>query len=529
MTNRKLRVLILYPTRAFFDTILLMAEILQSDGGSEVIVFCHARFTEWEDLEGRAAAVGVKLLTLVSADGSRLSPERAIRDIGLVLENDRLRSAPPPIKSVPPFQVRLLRMLNKLLHTTLVKQQGAKHDASALEKKLVAAEKKLAREISIAGEVLDLLDIDLLVSVSESISHQTPQFLCAAKPRGIRSLFIPISFPSHNEVDGWMKRNSRSLISSRFDRMFALLFPKWIRRIDGKKYARLPVPDALAYEVQRIVPRSPWQSFTAPSDIMGCSSEYMRDHLVKMGAGFRRNATVVLGAPEDDRALVDSRSRAEIRADLSKRFGIDPAKPILLFSVPSDVSNQYPHSEFTDFNELIAYWCQSFGTLKNVSTIVSPHPWYRHNQEKRHHLEKSCFNVSWQSVNVLMRAADLFCTFGASSTPRLAAAQGLPVLNYIPFRRTFGPEDDRAYFVGLDTMPVADSKQEWEALLKQVDDAEWRDALGVLARAKARHFGVPRGDFSDRFIKLSRSLGAEKGPLHNDDLRLIQTICSEGD
>jgi hypothetical protein len=332
---------------------------------------------------------------------------------------------------------------------------------------------------------------------------------------------------SHNEIDAWLSNTRSGEVRSFGERLFALRYPRWKRSISGVPFTRLPAGKAMSFEYDGLAPRHPWLSFTMRSDVVACASPFMRDRLVELGAGYRRGAMLITGSAEDSQHRSDSAHRATLRRELIEMHGLDPRKPILLFSVPSNVSNQYPLGEFGSFDELISYWCSSFRILENVSVVMSPHPWYRNNDQAGRLIQSVGLNLIWRGVIDLMPAADVFSTFGASSTPRLAAAAGLPVLNYLAFKASFSAEDAKSYFVGFDTMPVARSKAEWEALLSNIDREEYRADLCRRAREKATYFGSPDDGFRRRFVPVAQRLAKGRGALTKKDWKALRTICPD--
>jgi hypothetical protein len=342
-----------------------------------------------------------------------------------------------------------------------------------------------------------------------------------------RTIFVPLTVSSHNEIDAWLMNTRNGEIRSVPDRLFALQYPRWKRIISGVPFTRLPTGKALAFENDGLAPRNPWLSFTMRSDLVACASPFMRDRLIELGAAYRRDAMLVTGSAEDTVDGSTGIDRAALRHELATMFGLDPRKPILLFSAPSNVSNQYPLEEFDSFDALIAYWCNSLRKLENLSVIISPHPWYKNNVDAGRLLEKVGFNLVWRGVIDLMLAADVFSTFGASSTPRLAAAAGIPVLNYLAFKTSFSAVDAKSYFVGFDTMPVARSKSEWEALLQRIERADYRDDLCRRARDMAPYFGSPANGFSERFVSTAHLLAIGRGPLSKKDWKRLRSLCPE--
>lgn len=517
----KQRVLILYPTATFFGGLLRIARALQESGQFDVIIYSHVRYPGWDDFAKQAEAVGVRMLTFMAEDKS-IAPDldQVIDALGF----DPCQVADAPL---PKARLSLRQRLQAGLLFGLWKRLLSKAEFKTLQDQYRRFERVHKAHIARASTIIRRLDIDLLVLATESVSHHSAYFLAAMNADRRRSVYMPLALPSHNELDGWMRNNTRGYgrLKTRADRLFAKVYPRWVRTIDGLPYIRVPAPHALALEMNDLAPRNPWTSSSMKSTVITASGTFLAERLQELGARYRKSTIYVTGAAEDGEADMASTSPEQERARLVEDLGLDPAKPILMFSAPSNVSNQYPLNGFESFEELITYWCKSLDRLKTVSCIVSPHPWYRENPDARAVLEATGAKIVWRRAFDLMPAVDLFCTFGASSTPRLAAAAGLPVLNYFAFERTFDAEDDRSYFVGFDTMPVAMSRAEWEALLDKVDDTDWRNDLCARALEKATYFGLESGVFGLRFPQVAAVLASGRGPLSGDETKALKALC----
>ena len=519
--KEKQRVLILYPTVTFFGGLLCIAEALQRSGKFDVIIYSHVRYPGWDDLVSRADAVGVKMLTFMATDKTIASDlDTMIDTLGFAPCLTRREAADI---AAPP----LAKHLRVGLVFKLWKFFLSKTELKSLKKQYTRTERVHRANIARANAVVDRLDIDLLVLATESVSHHSAFFLASMNEVQRRSVYMPLALPSHNELDGWMRNNPRGYgrVTTRADRIFAKVYPRWKRIIDGTPFIRVPAPQALALETGELAPRDPWTSSSMTSTVIAASGTFLAERLQELGARYRKDAIYVTGAAEDGDISEYHSTPKEIRAKLIADLELDPTKPILMLSAPSNVSNQYPLNGYDSFEELIAYWCNSLGQLRNVSAIVSPHPWYREKPEARDVLEGTGAKSDWRSAFELMPAVGLFCTYGASSTPRLAGAAGLPVLNYFAFKRTFSSEDDRSYFVGFNTMPVANSRAEWEQLLRKVDDAEWRDNLCARAKAEATYFGLARGIFGRRFPQVAEVLSNGRGSLADAEKRELSALC----
>lgn len=505
------RILIHLPTVSYFGAVLRIAETLAQNGLGEVIIYAASRFPGYDDLKTQTDRAGVYMLCARGADLKPISDVGAeIATLGLAPQGvKRARSTIDQLRARGDrgFDLRLW------LLRSLAGPQWRSTYAGQYQYWLNAH----AAAASRADTVIDALDVDLFITCNETLNYNAQVFIASMHARGRRCLYVPLSVPSANEMEGWLSSEDEARVVDRCQRVAMRLFPKWARTVRGTPLLRVPVGRLLALERDGLAPREPWLSFTLGSDAVGISSPFLLERLLELGASYRRDRMFLLGSPEDAELNRDPAHAHALRAEIAARFGWDATKPILLFSPSADLTRQYALPEYGAYAEMLDAWARSFTALRNFNVLVSPHPWFRINEPARRVLENTGLAILWRKAVELMPAVDAFAAFGASSTPGLAAAMGLPVLNYLCFDARIPPGDDKSYFVGFDSMPVARNRAEWNALLATVDDPAKFAELRARARARAAYFGLQDGAFARRLGDMVTALTAGSGAFGADE------------
>ncbi|MBX3575946.1 MAG: hypothetical protein KF723_01965 [Rhizobiaceae bacterium] len=514
------RILVPFPTIAYFGAILRNAKVLKDNGIAEVFIYAHTAFQGIQAMRQQAREAGIHLICAMKDDRSGYNDlEQEIEALGvpLVYENRRVATAE---------MLRREGSRSVRVRLALVRLFGGRSWRTKEKEQYLYWRRLNATLLNRVDRVIDRLGIDVFICHNEVIEYNSQYFVASMKAIGKRTVYLPFSVPSFNEMDGWFSSNLEyGALTNASQRAFALLFPGWVRRLSGKLILRIPLGRAMNMVSDQLAPKYPWRSFTGKSDIACLNSPFLAERFVEMGASYRMNRTFVIGASEDDEMMQAGRNPG-LRDELAAQFGWTDNKPIALFSPSTDMTDQYALPEFASYGELLEYWLRSLSKLTRFHVVVSPHPWFLIAEEPRRIFEKAGANIAWRKVAELLPASDLFITFGASSTPRLAATAGLPVLNYLCFDAKFRPEDRPSYFVGFDSMPTAASKREWEALLEKVNDPAYFSVLKDYARRDASYFGVQAGSYAERMRVLINSLVAHKGDIGDAEFKAIRDAIS---
>lgn len=506
--QHNLRILFHLPTASYGGAVMDLAKATSRETPAEVVIYSTSRRANYPALEAEAKSAGLHLFSARDEQANRWA------DLRTAMDAMGISVAPHETADITWKWLQEHRGSGFDAHLSAV-QHADPTTWNSVHGPIFTRHSRI-NKISHARSdlIIDYLDIDLFITCSEALDYQSACFINAMKARSKRSVFVPLSVPSVNELDGWLEHNDEIVIRDLCQQEFARRYHQWERRIWGRSCLRQPLGKALAFELAGMAGQRPWLSFSQASDVLVANSRFLRDRLITMGEGHRADQILLAGSADDDRLADTPSCRRKLRAEL----GLDPDRKVLLLVLCADLRRQYPLPEFKDFWEMVEYWIGSANKLHSFQVIVSPHPWFSLTTENRSRLESLPFKIVWRKVADLQPAADVVAAFGASSTPRLAAAAGLPVLNYLCFDARFEAEDNPSYFVGFPSMPVARNRREWEELLRRIDDPGRFAELAAVAEQQAAYFGKPDGHFGRRLGTICRTLARGRGPLQDDEL-----------
>jgi hypothetical protein len=503
------------PTATYFTPLLRIARILKEYDIAAPVLYAPTFFPGATAMEASAHQCGVPWLCFMKPDLSGyFDTAEHVRSVDLpwqpawrgVRTIDLLRRRTP-------LRARLTRVLVEWVDRRSWHGHRSLHDTwTTLH----------AAQVGEADLVLDALAIDLVLVPDETMDYNVPFLLASARAAGLRSLLLQLAVPSLDEIDGVLAARADNAVRDRCQRAFAGLFPRWVRTVGGRRLLRAPLGRALAAELDGLAPRHPWLSFTFGSDAIGVNSPYLRDRLVELGGTDLRGKMVLTGLPEDDAVLRGRRDGRALRAELAAECGWRYDRPIALVNPVNDLTAQHSLSQFGSYEDLLRFWLAAVRDLHNFNVVVTPHPYFRFAAVARRVLEQSGIPVVWRGAAELMPACDLYVAYGGSSTFRLAAATGLPALNYLCYDLDYAPADAPSYFDGFDTIRVVRRREEMLRALRELDDPASFSDLRERAEKAAPYFGPPGQGFPERISVVVRMLAGRKGPVTGTELAAIR-------
>lgn len=507
---RRLRVLLWLPTPTYFGSLLRIAVVLK-EAGIEPVIYAPVYFRGTPDFEARSQAAGVAYLRFMKSDLSGyMDKEEQTRSVGL-WANDRPRAK--ATKDVVDERLANLTSWVGELQQADPQAWAANHEQN------YDMWKRLNRSLlDEADFLIDHMNIDLVITPDETIDYSSQYFIASMKAVGRTSMLFPFAVPSADEVDDVLVHNKSYIVADACQQLFAQRFPRWIRTVDGVDLTRVPMARAAAVEEDGLAPRYPWLSFTSDSDVVGLNSAYLQDRYVDLGAEYRRQSMFVIGSPEDDDIERTRAQRQSVRKELANMFSWSQERPIALVNPVGDLRGQYALPEFTSYEELLRFWLRSLAKLTNFNVVITPHPGFRFHQAERDVLEAEAKNIAWRGASELLPACDLYISYGGSSTLRLAAATGVPVLNYLCYALRLAPEDEKSYFVGFDSIAVARSSREFTEALERINASQEYASMRGRANRAAPYFGMQTGDFAQRLTKLIQGVTQAAGTPGEQDL-----------
>lgn len=345
----------------------------------------------------------------------------------------------------------------------------------------------------------------LLLLSEDNLSYQTDIWTRAAVQQGVRSVILPFTVSGPNEFGEGFFRVRAHQTSNLSGCWISHRYPHWTYQYRGRRLLRLPPGEILAREAEGLVPPLPWILNSGSADRLAVESPVMLQHYQRQG--IPEAQMQVTGTFSDDELALLSENKAEAKRSLCLRYGLDPALPLFLCSLPP---NQFALSgnqtEFSSYQHLISAWIGAFDQPFPANVIFKVHP--RHTVESFASFCDSKVRFATEDTATLIPAADFYVA-SVSATIRWALAAGKPVVNYDSYRLRYSD-----YKASSAVLHVEDL-EEFKAQLRQLAvDETFTATLKTRAREEATEWGCLDGKSAQRIIALFDRLIGTSGDGH---------------
>jgi len=317
----------------------------------------------------------------------------------------------------------------------------------------------------------------------------------AAHARGIPLLVVPFYANSIMSTVNFARLHPRfeELYTTKplFNRLVALMFPRWVFSYQGYRLFPRPTSQLLAAQLLGISQRDTWAQIDSKS-IYTIAVQGKAKHEEFLAKGVPEKQLVVTGKPLDD-VLAKVAAKAVVRrAALYKRLGLPNKQRMILLAVPQFAEHNYMSWE--------AHW-QAIETLiialtsvKDANVVLSLHP--RMQRDKYVYLEdKFGIRVGDESSSYLIPLCDLFVAAG-SSTIDMAICSQKPVIN-LEFW-----QPDRMYDKVEGVVTLHDEAQLVPALQRIMGDPNEYAQLKTKVVEISSIWGVIDGKAGERLVTL---------------------------
>ena len=331
-----------------------------------------------------------------------------------------------------------------------------------------------------------------VVCLSEDVlGLRSAPMIRAARRRCIPSVVIPFTIPSPIETLEHCITNPGSEVASPRDDDLLKLMPRWVATYEGRKVLRCHPSFMIGSEMAGIAPVNPFVANSGHADVIAVESERMLE--IYQALGFPPQQLAITGSGTDDMLRRTLDNRMERRAELYARLGLPPDKPMLLSTLPNEMTGSAPACEFEAQSELVEFWVKTVSSARdkfNVVLKVDP----RHSGEGFQYLESSDVKIAGAvDTAELVPLATVYVT-SISPTLRWAAACGIPAISY---------ECRCDTRVDLPGIMYAETKEEFADVIARVRlDSSYLEELRRLQQAEAARWGQLDGQSAQRLIEL---------------------------
>ena len=359
---------------------------------------------------------------------------------------------------------------------------------------IASARDQLRLRLSLCEDVLTSRDFATLVLCEDNIDLDTAPWILVAQRRGIRSVIVPYTIANSVELtEAYVFSEPLQLKTSLLNRLAARQFPKWATQHKGRKFLRTSYARIAAIELLGLAPPNPWLLNSGAADTIAAESCAMRDYYRE--AGIPAAQITVTGTLVDDVIAAARADAASRRRALLTENGLPLDRPVLLCAFPPDQGVfDRPGCEFSDYDDMIAFWGECLGAVKNWNVIVSRHPKTR--PGRLDGLRKYGVTLTDSDTAPLVPLCDLYVA-SVSATIRWAFACGIPVINYDAYRLDF------VDYVGLEGVVWMNARNEFRKILTAATaDAAYFARLRTVQQREAPRWGFHDGQSGRRLRAL---------------------------
>lgn len=321
-----------------------------------------------------------------------------------------------------------------------------------------------------------------------------PAVLRAAADLGIPAVICLTASPTS---DGLIanRRGQRRYRSSQgaplLNRLVAALWPLQLAKTGDGPLLFSPGWLTLALRARRKLSANPWFQGGGNSSDMILDGEQKRE--AYLAAGVPAAKMRMIGDMSHDALYHSMERRGDSRARLVARYGLDPAKKLVVFAVPIFAEHNMLSWE-EHRRQLDLFAAQLAGTRQNV--LLSFHP--KSDREKYSFLtERYKFAAASEPLEEVLPAGDVFVG-GNSSTLDWAVLCRKPVINI-----DYAGIGDSAY-LGNPALFHAPTPESFRAALSEILPRPYY--FGAMQEERARKLSLFDGKVTERYLAFVRSL-----------------------
>ena len=298
-------------------------------------------------------------------------------------------------------------------------------------RQIISERSRLLRHSKLCDAVIAQRPYAALVLSEDNVELDSSIWIETAHKHAIRCVIIPFTVANTIEfLEAYAYSKPNQLETTEANQIIARLFPKWRAQHKGRDFIRSGFAKVAAFELLGLTPPNPWLLNSGYADAIAVESPAMFDYY--RAAGLPAKQLVTTGSMPDDVIADVIANAAHLRRELLEENGLPLNRPILLCAFPPN-DNRYdrPGVEFSDFDEQLEFWGQSFAAVRGWNVIVVPHP--KTKIERLDALRNYNLTLSRRDTVSLIPLCDLYVA-SASATIRWALSCAKPVINFDVFQ-----------------------------------------------------------------------------------------------
>lgn len=315
-------------------------------------------------------------------------------------------------------------------------------------------EKAYATKRETFAAAIDRVEPDIVIVLEDVVGPDTSVMIRAAHEKNRAAVILPYTIADQSEAAEALAANPRFHLFRHFNWLGLFWSWKYIRRHKGTWLLRLPFPMARAHILAGLTPPDPWLMNTGAADAIALESERMRDYYLEHD--FQPEQLRVVGSAYEDEMFRLQRDRDRHYRELCAAEGLDPEKPLLVFSAPpNQLISGVDNGDYDDFAKMCADLAETLKQrAKSHNILVCMHPNFR---DQAFHFSDRGLAIYEGDMMHIVPLARVFVAF-ASATLRWAIAMGVPAINYDIFRYGYTEFDSAGGVLRVDDMASFDGQ-----------------------------------------------------------------------
>lgn len=317
--------------------------------------------------------------------------------------------------------------------------------------------------------------------------------IACAREQGVKSIMMPYTFILPVAPARIFVETPARLIHGLKRRITEAFFPEWMYVYKGHHLLRKKTLfEILTLKLLKASPPMPWIQDSSTADVMAVESEFMKSHYESLG--IRHPDMRVIGKPNQDYLSSLHGQKDVLAQTLQDELQFTQKKPFLLLAIPPRFigfkEKEGRESEFTDYEEIVAFLLDTVSQLRNFNVLLCLHP------RERIRLGEAIFRkdalpghmrYSTRDTAELMSVSEVYIMAG-SSTALWALALKLPVIDYDVYGFGFDFFGDNP-----DVVPV-NKKQKFKEMMAQLDgDPDFLAHKKALLGERGDYYGLLDG------------------------------------
>lgn len=266
---------------------------------------------------------------------------------------------------------------------------------------------------------------DVLILGQADIETMSELYIGCAKRFGIKTIINPFTFCTTDSILKYFETSLERNLANRFDcTILKPLYPQWFH--PHRNYMLMRATPAIFMATSMLGYRyeMPWKQDYSSADILLVDNAVALKHYQSMN--FPETQLRCIGLPEYDVLAERLANKQALYEELCKEYELDSRLRLAVIALPPVYELGLTRSDFSSFEELVAFVAAPFSETQKWNVMLCPHP----RSSVGNYIPSSEYvRIAHQPTFDLLPLGDVYVSF-VSVTIKWANFCGIPALNY---------------------------------------------------------------------------------------------------